>query len=65
PWSGQRRLVVQTEETPPVGKSRREEIRISLETGERKALKLFMEKNVVARFLWDAQLGSVNFDMHG
>lgn len=62
---GSEKLAIQTEETPPDVKPWREEIRISLEPGEGKELKLVMEKNAVARFLWDAQPGSVNFDMHG
>ena len=62
---GAEKLAIQPGETPPDVKPWREEIRISLEPGEGKELKLVMEKNAVARFLWDAQPGSFNFDMHG
>ena len=48
---GSEKLAIQTEETPPDVKSWQEEIRISLEPGEGKVLKLVMEKNAVARFL--------------
>ncbi|MEC7217739.1 MAG: hypothetical protein VXW44_07625, partial [SAR324 cluster bacterium] len=63
--TGSEKLAIQPEETPPEVEPWREEIRISLEPGEGKELKWVMEKNAVARFLWDAQPGSVNFDMHG
>ena len=53
---GSEKLAIQPEETPPDVKPWREEIRISLEPGEGKELKLVMEKNAVARFLWDARL---------
>ena len=60
---GSEKLTSQPEETPPDVESWREEIRISFEPGEGKELKLVMEKNAVARFLWNAQPGSINFDM--
>ena len=62
---GAEKLTIQPGETPPDVKPWREEIRISLEPGEGKELKLVMEKNAVARFLRDAQPGSFNFNMHG